>query len=169
VASNDAAGVVFAPDDRTLVVADVDGSLAWWDQDRHVEDRSRSLGALVIGMAASADRTRIATNTSDIAQVWDARTGRELRQMPYTRWSMAVAISADGRWLASTGRDVYQATVIEVSEVWPADPVTAACKRVERNLTREEWREYMGESTPWRETCPGLGEGDESGPEEVSP
>jgi hypothetical protein len=30
----------------------------------------------------------------------------------------------------------------------------AACKRAERNMSREEWRAYMG-GEPYRETCPG--------------
>jgi WD40 repeat protein len=162
MASNDAAGVVFAPEDRALVFAGVDGLLTWWNQDLHAEDRSRSVGGFVIGMAASGDRARIATNTADFARVWDARTGDELRQLPYAGWSTAVAISADGRWLASTGQDGDGTTFIDVTEIWPADPVAAACKKVQRNLTRDEWREYMGESAPWRETCPGLGEGQES-------
>jgi len=161
MASNEAAGLVFAPDDRALVFAGVDGSVTWWDQEMHVQERSRSLGGFVIGMAASADRARIATNTTDFARVWDARTGAELRQMPYAGWSLAVAISADGRWLASTGRDEGR-TLIEVTEIWPQDPAAAACAKVHGNLTRDEWREYMGESAPYRETCPGLGEGRES-------
>ena len=33
---------------------------------------------------------------------------------------------------------------------------------MKRNLTRDEWREYMGESAPYRETCPGLVERRES-------
>ena len=161
MASNDAAGVVFAPDDRELVFAGVDGSLAWWDLDQHVRHRSLSLGSFVVGMAASADRARIATNALEMASVWDVRTGKELRQMAYAGWLTAVVISADGQWLASSGRDGTGTTSIEVTEVWPADPAAAACAKVQRNLTHEEWREYIGESTPYRETCPGVGADEE--------
>ena len=158
MASNDAAGVVFAPNDRDLVIAGVEGSLEWWDQEQRVATRSISLDAFANDLAASSDRGRIATSAAEIARVWDARTGRELRQMPYGGWLTAVAISPDGRWLASTGRDPSGTTLLEVTEIWATDPVAAACARVHRNLTRDEWREHLGESTPWRETCPGVGE-----------
>jgi hypothetical protein len=158
-ASNDAAGVVFGPPDSyMLIFAGVDGSLGWWDSIQHLETHSVNLEQFVIAMAASADRTRVVTDAADIARAWDVRTGHELRQMPYSGWLTAIAISADGRYLASSGRDA-KSTSIEVTEIWPDDPAAAACARVQRNLTRNEWREYFGESAPYREICPGAGEG----------
>lgn len=37
----------------------------------------------------------------------------------------------------------------------PADLVASACGQLWRNLTREEWRQYVG-AEPYRKTCPGL-------------
>jgi hypothetical protein len=45
---------------------------------------------------------------------------------------------------------------IEVTEIWPADPVAAACAKVKRSLTREEWRQYVG-GEDYRPTCPQAG------------
>jgi WD40 repeat protein len=161
MASNDSAGVVFGPEGHTLVIGGVDGSLGWWDLERRAESYSIALGDFVIGIAASADRERIVTNAGDLARAWDVRTGQELRQMPYAGWLTAVAISADGRYLASAGRDTESSTAIEVTEIWPEDPVAAACKKVQRNLTRSEWRQYIGDSEPYQPSCPGIGDGQE--------
>jgi WD40 repeat protein len=163
------AGVVFAPNDRELIIAGADGDgdssegkLAWWDQDRRVPARSVSLDGFVDEMVASADRGRIATSAGAIARVWDTRTRRELRQMPYDARLQAIAISADGRWLASKGWNIGDGRpILEVTEIWAADPVAAVCARVQRNLTREEWGEYIGVSAPWRATCPGVDGGAE--------
>jgi hypothetical protein len=78
--------------------------------------------------------------------------------MPYANWLTAIAISRDGRFLASAGDDTPSSTSIEVTEIAPADPVAAACAHVRRNLSPDEWREYLGEQRRYRETCPGRGE-----------
>jgi WD40 repeat protein len=153
VASNDAAGVVFGRD-GTLVSGDTDGRLAWWDDAADAPFRTVTVDDYVVAMDASSDGARVATAASDdIARVFETASGRELRQMPYSNWLTAVALSADGRWLASAGQEIDTGFVIEVTEVRPEDPVAAACARVQRNLTRAEWSEYVGGSRPYRETC----------------
>ena len=59
-------------------------------------------------------------------------------------------ISPDGKTLASGG-----ATIIlwDVSvEAWQ----NRACRIANRNLTRAEWRQYMGDIAPYRATCRAL-------------
>ena len=43
---------------------------------------------------------------------------------------------------------------------WPQ----MACRSASRNLTKEEWRRYMGDDVPYHKTCPDL-----PGPEEEKP
>jgi hypothetical protein len=64
-----------------------------------------------------------------------------------------VAVSPDGRWFATAGVDPFVLEMaIEVTEISPSDPVIAACSRVKRNLTREEWNQYVGDES-YRPTC----------------
>ena len=67
----------------------------------------------------------------------------------------SIAFSPDGKTLASGGGNN---TVLW--DVEPASWAERACRISNRNLTEEEWRQYLGDE-PYRKTCPnlpGLGE-----------
>ena len=62
-----------------------------------------------------------------------------------------VAFSPDGKMIVSGGDD-------GIARVWywyPENLIDLACTRLTRNLTREEWKQYLGDE-PYRATCPNL-------------
>jgi WD40 repeat protein len=71
-------------------------------------------------------------------QLWDASTGELLQILPGFNVGNAMAFSADGESLAGFGEQV---------KVWDlsylADPYTAVCGRIDRELTEAEWSEYI--------------------------
>ena len=84
-------------------------------------------------------------------KIWDVKTGREIARLPQI-WLYSTAFSADSRWLATVGEG---GTPTQVWAWQAPDSVTAACTRLPRNLTRIEWRDYIGEE-PYQPTCPNL-------------
>jgi len=85
------------------------------------------------------------------ARVWEAVSGREVARMTHASTVFAVAFSPDGRYVVSGSGD-------RTARVWwwrPDDLVAEACRRLPRNLTREEWRQYVGPEAPYHATCPG--------------
>jgi WD40 repeat protein len=70
-----------------------------------------------------------------------------------------LAISPDNHWLVTGSRDktarLWNLRLDELKEV--------ACRTAGRDLTREEWQQYMGDQ-PYHKTCPDLpGEAPERG------
>ena len=60
----------------------------------------------------------------------------------------AIALSADGRRVASAGLD----RSVRLLDWCPAELLAAACARLRRDLTAREWAEYLGDE-PYRQTC----------------
>ncbi|MBN1810433.1 MAG: hypothetical protein JXA14_01200, partial [Anaerolineae bacterium] len=100
----------------------------------------------------NSDESRILTASSDrTARVWDAQTGAELITLSghTNRVTQAVWNSDESRILTASDDGTVR--------LWYArmeDLVEAACLRAPRNMSEEEWRQYMV-GQPYRETCPG--------------
>jgi len=73
----------------------------------------------------------------------------------HTSLVWGIAFSTDGKTLASGSGDK---TII----LWDVDVESwkkSACQIVRRNLTQEEWKQYLGDE-PYRKTCEEFPEGE---------
>lgn len=113
----------------------------------------RAHQASIRSLALSGDGETLATGDADgTVRVWRVHGAHEIARATSGRELEKVALSADGGTVATGHRD-------GTARVFPlrADAlIEAACKRVSRNLTAEEWRNYLGDE-PYRKTCPSLG------------
>ena len=101
----------------------------------------------------SQDGCYLATASEDkMARVWDLASGKEVSRIIHPQGVMEVAFN--GRRLATACRDGKV-------RVWlwhPEDLIAEACSRLTRNLTLEEWHQYLGDDIAYERTCLNLPE-----------
>lgn len=163
--------IAISPDGKLLASASDDWEIRLWnlenldrDPPTHVPLKGHS--AWVSSVAFSPDGQTLASGSFDrsirlwrINQIdWKAC---EIKEKPivlenHNQSITSVAFTPDGKYLASGS---YDNTV----RLWLASTETLAemvCKKVSRNLTGEEWKEFMGNDIPYESTCPNLPSGE---------
>jgi hypothetical protein len=141
------------------------GAVLQW---REAEDQRRVALARLLAMQASTVRDQQvdlalmlsveAYRRSDTPEtrvsVINALTASDgLRRMVHghTGPVLSVAFNPDGQTLASGSNDRTIRFWSPDTRPWP----TLVCDRAGRNLTRDEWRQYLGDG-PYHKTCPDL-------------
>ena len=144
--------VAFSPDGRWVVSGSLDDTARVWEAATGQEVARMVHEYRVYAVAFSPDGRWVVSASKDgTARVWEAATGQEVARMVHEEWVNAVAFSPDGRCVVSGSSD-------DTARVWsvrPEDLIAEACARLPRNLTLEEWEEYIGDE-PYRKTCPNL-------------
>ena len=91
-------------------------------------------------VAFSADSQYLVTGSEDrTARLVKVSSGEEVARISHQGGVSQVAFSADSQYLATRSGDT-----VRVHFLWPQDLMTEACRRLQRNLTVEEWRTYIG-------------------------
>ncbi len=83
--------------------------------------------------------------------VFDSLTGRPIIFLDDEGIIQDIVFSPDGRWLAASSSTGH----IHLLTIKPDDLIAEACTRLPRNLTQQEWQQYLGDE-PYRATCPNL-------------
>jgi len=132
--------VVFSPDSRRLATVTEERVVGIRDVAGLREISSFRLPEPVRALQFSPDGRYAATGSADqTARVWDGATGRELARMSFDFGVFDVSFNHRGDRLAVSGLgpDVF-------IESWrPEDLLNDAAKRTPRNLTLDEWQQYL--------------------------
>jgi energy-coupling factor transporter ATP-binding protein EcfA2 len=141
------------PDGQRIVTASSDGTARVWDAGTGDELFTLSGHTYTVKHAAwNPDGRRIVTASSDgTAKVWDAGTGDELFTLSgHTAPVLHAAWDPDGRRIVTARWDgsarIYWVDINELLAV--------SCTRSDRNMTRDEWKRYIGIDVPYEKTCP---------------
>jgi|GEM_PF-3042928 len=106
----------------------------------------------VMAVAFSPDGKMLATVSRDrLVRLWDVKSGKMIGELKgHTDWVDGVAFSVDGDTLISGARD-------NTARLWNASPRAwkeSACQIAKRELTNEEWKQYLGDEAK-HSTCKG--------------
>lgn len=149
--------VAFSPDGSLLASGSDDATVILWDMSTSMSTRkyrARLTGHVkdkgVIGVAFSPSGQVLASAGEDHKVImWDVEAAKPLATFEgHDKAAVSVAFSPDGGLLASAGDD---GKLI----LWNWSPeflAEQACRVANRNLSRNEWRQFMPD-LPYRETC----------------
>jgi uncharacterized delta-60 repeat protein len=144
--------VAFSPDGRYVVSGSSDGTAWVWEVTSRHEVARLTHDDWVSAVAFSPDGRYVVSGSEDnTARVWEATSGREVARLTHGDRVFDVAFSPDGQYVVSGSEN-------GTARVWwwrPEDLIAEACRRLPRNLTREEWQRYVGPEVPYHATCPG--------------
>lgn len=149
--SDSVSKAAWSADEARLLTWSLDGTAVIWDAASGERLLTLAHDGPVSGALWNADESRLLTWGADRkAIVWDTATGDRLQELEgdSTRISSAAWNADESQiMLATDGGNVFRYyTQMD-------DLLAAACERVTRNFTWDEWRLYFpGE--PYRCTCP---------------
>jgi WD40 repeat protein len=148
--------VELSADGRRLMTVAGDNALLF-DADSGNELARFPLSQPHPALKLSDDGRRLVMTTANRARVLDTSTGNEEVRIA-TSGNIGGALFLNrGRALLTASREGPHGEVLELTRhvLGSQDLIDDACSRLTRNLTTQEWRQYVG-TAAYRKGCPGL-------------
>ncbi len=159
----------FGGDSSVSVPETWDGIIQVWQVSSGEKVKHIKLERLVSDVAFSPDSKFLAARVVDgTTRVWDLTSNQEevtrIRHKNLNAFKSNIAFSPDGKYLITMDQryvpvdeNSLKARGKEV-QIWfwqPEDQIAEACRRLTRNLTLQEWQQYLP-NEPYHKTCPNL-------------
>ncbi|SEN38872.1 WD40 repeat [Nitrosospira multiformis] len=145
--------VAFSPDGSHIVSGSWDSTLRLWDAQtgQPISEPLRGHMDSVTSVAFSPDGSHIVSGSEDrTVRLWDAQTGQPIGEplRGHEAGVESVASSPDGSRIVSGSGD-------KILRLWPGPKVwpNELCKKLIRNMSREEWRKWISPNIPYEQQC----------------
>jgi WD40 repeat protein len=151
-----ALSVAFSPNGEFVASIDRNGWLGVWTTvgNKEILTVKHNESVAQTEVHFSQDSNYLIAAVGNKAQVWNVATRQEVARREHeVGYLWDARFSPDGKYLATAGTD----TTAGLWHWQPEDLIQDACARLPRNLTRAEWRQYVGSDVPYQAACDGLG------------
>ena len=148
--------IAFSPDGHYLISASKDNTLILWNMKTYQQIGKPFVGHQdrINSVAFSPNGEHIVSGSSDkTVRLWHRKTGRAIGKPMHghTQRVNSVAFNPDGTRIVSGSDDM-------TLRIWPADNnwITQLCNKLTRNMSQEEWHEWISSDITYQEQCPDL-------------
>ncbi len=145
-----------SPDGKLLAIGrELGDALLWNIEQKRLERLINGHQSAITDIEFSPDNKLLLTTSRDrTARLWDLSDSRKLPLVmdDHEDWVMTGCFDPSGQQIITGSRD-------EFVRIWPTNPEVLAdriCGLVSRNLTKEEWVEFVGADIPYQKTCANL-------------
>src|SRR6266478_1869148 len=129
-----------------------DGVVKVWEVSSGRQHARLFHNSMVNAISFSPDGRFLATASWDhTAGVWEISSNRQIARLTHESGVTGIIFRPNGKYVATASGD-------GTAGVWlwkPEDLIAEAQTRLTRNLTKEEWKQYIGDEL-YRKTCPHL-------------
>lgn len=156
--------IAFTPDGKTLASRNENGTIQLWDV-ASAKPKTMPKGWTMRWLDqrgqnnSSLDGKTLAFGSDKGIILWDVASRRLMdTSLMNSSWlsgaGRVVAFSSDGKALLAIDASSFNVWDLDF-DAWPA----ILCNQVQRNLTKDEWNESIGDLMLYHKTCPDLPEG----------